>query len=116
MALLSLALSAVTLAVVLAIAVRPQPEPVDNTAAVLGRIDDLQAKIDDLQAEFALVQQNVTDLRSLVEAGGDSGAGNQLVERLDRIEASVAAVGAKVQAICTAIQSSPFAPSGFACP
>jgi type II secretory pathway component PulM len=102
-------LSAITLAVVLAIAVRPAPEPIDNTPAVLQRIDDLQA-------EFALVQQNVTDLRTLVEAGGDPAAGSQMAERLDRIEASVAAVAAKVQAICGAIQSSPFAPSGFACP
>lgn len=106
---LSLLLSAITLAVVLAIAVRPAPEPVDNTPAVLEQIEDLQS-------EMATLQQNVTDLRTLVEAGGDSDAASQIVLRLDRIEGTVAAVGAKIDAICAAIQSSPFAPSGFACP
>jgi cytochrome c556 len=89
--------------------VRPEPEQVDNTPLILGRVQEMQA-------EMAVLQQNVTDLRTLVEAGGDSGAGSQIVERLDRLEATVASVGAKVQAICGAIQSSPFAPSGFACP
>lgn len=106
---LSLLLSAITLAVVVAVAIRPAPEPVDNTPAVLEQIEDLQT-------DMTTLQQNVTDLRTLVEAGGDSDAGSQIVLRLDRIEGSVAAVGAKIDAICNAIRSSPFAPSGFACP
>jgi hypothetical protein len=106
---ISLLISAVTLAVVVAIAVRPEPEQVDNTSSLLGEILTLQQDV-------TVLQQNVTDIRTLVEAGGDSGAGNQIVERLDRIDVTVASIGAKVQAICGAIQSSPFAPSGFACP
>ena len=113
---LSLLLSAITLAVVVASAIRPEAQPVDNTPLILERVQDLQAEMATLQQDLTEVQQNVTDLRTLVEAGGDSDAGSQLVERLDRIEASVNSIGAKVQAICVAIQSSPFAPSGFACP
>jgi ubiquinone biosynthesis protein UbiJ len=102
---LSLLVSAITLAVVLAIAARPTPEQVDNSGAVLSEVRSMQ---DDLAEVRALLEE---------EPGSspDSQLG-QVVERLDRLEASVASVGAKVQAICTAIQSSPFAPSGFACP
>lgn len=99
---LSLLVSVITLAVVLAIAVRPAPEPVDNTPS-------LESAIDDVQTEIA-------ELRTLVERGTGPNVGGDILIRLDRLEASVASVGAKVQAICTAIQSSPFAPSGFACP
>lgn len=102
---LALLVSAITLAVVLAIAARPTPEQVDNSGAVLSEVRSMQ---DDL-----------AEIRALLEEEPGSSPDSQLgpvVERLDRLEVSVASVGAKVQAICTAIQSSPFAPSGFACP
>lgn len=102
---LSLLVSAITLAVVLAIAARPTPEQVDNSGAVL--------------SELSSMQDDLAEIRALLEEEPGSSPDSQLgqvVERLDRLEVSVASVGAKVQAICTAIQSSPFAPSGFACP
>lgn len=98
----ALVLSAITLAVVLVIAARPEPQQVDNTAS--------------LRFAIVNVRDDIAELRRLLEADPGSSPDAQLVERLDRIEASVASVGAKVQAICSAIQSSPFAPSGFACP
>lgn len=101
----SLVLSAITLVVVLMIAFRSAPEQVDNSSSLRSAIED--------------VQSEVAELRTLLEQKPGSSPDSQLgqvVERLDRLEASVASVGAKVQAICTAIQSSPFAPSGFACP
>jgi hypothetical protein len=105
MAQVSLVVSAITLVLVLLIAARPVPEPVDNSQTVV--------------AEVQAVQDQLAELRTLLEAQPSSSPDNQLapvVERLDRLEASVASVGAKIQAICSAIQSSPFAPSGFACP
>lgn len=101
----ALVLSAITLAVVLVIAARPEPQQVDNTAS--------------LRVAIQNVRDDIAELRRLLEADPGSSPDaqlGQLVERLDRLEASVASVGAKVQAICSAIQSSPFAPSGFACP
>jgi hypothetical protein len=102
---LSLIVSLITLAVVLATALRSTPEQVDNSQTVV--------------AEVQVVQEDLAELRALIEqqpaASPDSRLG-QVIERLGRLEASVANVGAKVQAICSAIQSSPFAPSGFACP
>lgn len=105
MAQASLVLSAITLIIVLLIAARPAPEQVDNTSSLRSAIED--------------VQDEIAELRRILEETPGSSPDSQLgqvVERLDRLEASVASVGAKVQAICTAIQSSPFAPSGFACP
>jgi hypothetical protein len=126
---LALALSGITLIVVLIIAARPQPtpaqpvEPADNTAAVM-------AELQDLRVEIATLQQSVVDVQSLVRSvmgqGGGQGGSNQgspapgspdgILPRLDRLEDSLAAVGAKLDAICGAIESSAFAPSGFACP
>lgn len=102
---LSLLVSVITLAIVLAIAVRPAPEQVDNTPSLESAIEDVQTEIAELR----------TILEETPGSSPDSRLG-QVVERLGRLEASVASVGAKLQAICTAIQSSPFAPSGFACP
>ncbi len=128
-ALLSLALSVVTLIIVLLIAVRPAPQtvapprtpaPSDNTAAVI-------AELEDLRVQVTTLQQSVVDTQSLVRAvmarGGGTGQASpvpgspdEVSQRLDRLEASLAAVARKLDAICGAIQSSAFAPSGFACP
>ncbi|MEX2011563.1 MAG: hypothetical protein WEF51_04955 [Chloroflexota bacterium] len=101
----SLVLSAITLVIVVVIAARPVPEQVDNSQRVVSEVRAIQAEL--------------AEIRTLLEQEPESSPDSQLsqvVERLDRLEASVASVGAKVQAICGAIQSSPFAPSGFACP
>jgi hypothetical protein len=99
---LSLLLSALTLAAVLVIAFRPAPEQADFTPG--------------LRADIAQLQQSVDELRLLVEAGAGGGEGTRLAEQLNRMEAALATLDAKVEAICSAIESSPFAPSGFACP
>jgi hypothetical protein len=125
---LALLLSGITLIVVLLIAIRPLPAPVapvptappvDNTAA-------LMAELEDLRVEVATLQQSIVDVQSLVRAviGQDGsnpggpvvGTPDQLTQRLERLESSLSAVGAKLDAICRAIESSAFAPSGFACP
>jgi hypothetical protein len=122
---LALALSAVTLAVVLIIATRPPPEPVqpiepvDNTAA-------LMAELQDLRVDVTTLQQSIVDTQSLVRAVLERGGSNQgspvpgspddLSRQLDRLESSLAAALAKLDAICGAIESSAFAPSGFNCP
>ncbi len=122
---LALALSGITLIVVLIIALRPLPapaeplQPADNTAAVM-------AELQDLRIEVATLQQSVVDVQSLVRAvlgGGGSnpaspapGSPEGILERLDRLETSLASVGAKLDAICGVIESSAFAPSGFTCP
>lgn len=125
---LALVLSGITLIVVLFIAVRPLPAPVapvptappvDNTAA-------LMAELEDLRVEVATLQQSIVDVQSLVRAviGQDGsnpgspvvGAPIQLTQQLERLESSLAAVSAKLDAICGAIESSAFAPSGFTCP
>lgn len=101
----SLVLSAITLVIVVVIAARPVPEPIDNSQRVVSEVRAIQAEL--------------AEIRTLLEQEPGPSPDSQLsqvVERLDRLEASVASVGAKVQAICAAIQSSPFAPSGFACP
>lgn len=116
---LSLLLSAITLAVVLAIALRTIPEPVDDTPVVRAEIEAVGAEIEALRAD-------IDDVRTLLETGADPRAADLLAQRLDRIdaslnrldriEASVANIVAKLDSICAAIRSSPFAPSGFTCP
>lgn len=124
---LALVLSGITLIVVLFIAIRPlpapvapvvTPPPVDNTAAVI-------AQLEDLRVEVGTLQQSIVDVQSLVRAvmgqGGSSPGGpvagtTDLTQRLQRLESSLAAVSAKLDAICGAIESSAFAPSGFDCP
>lgn len=123
---LALALSAVTLALVLFVAVRPTPEPAAPTQPV-APLDTtaLMAELDDLRVDITTLQQSVEDTQSLVRAvldrGGSQGgslpgSSDQLTRQLDRLEASLAAATAKLDAICGAIESSAFAPSGFNCP
>ena len=123
---LALVLSAIALAAVLIIALRPGPAPtepvvpVDNTAAVM-------AELEEMRVEMATLQQSIVDTQSLVRAvlerGGTSpgggaapGSPDEILDRLERLEASLAAATAKLDAICGAIESSAFAPSGFDCP
>jgi hypothetical protein len=122
---LAVALSGITLIVVLIIALRPSPAPAqplppaDNSAAVI-------AELQDIRIEVTTLQQSVVDVQSLVRAvlgGGGSSPGSPapgtpdgILDRLDRLETSLASVGAKLDAICGVIESSAFAPSGFTCP
>jgi hypothetical protein len=126
---LALVLSAVTFAVVLVLALRPTlaPEPAVPEASV-APIDTsgLTAEIEDLRVDITTLQQSVVDTQSLVRAvlerGGSTGGSplpggsDALTRQLDRLEASIAAATAKLDAICGAIESSAFAPSGFNCP
>lgn len=124
---LALAVSAVTLAVVLSVALRPPPEPaatVEPTAPL--DTAPLMAEIEELRVDITTLQQSVVDTQSLVRAvldrGGSTGGspapgGSETLSRqLDRLEISIAAAMAKLDAICGAIESSAFAPSGFDCP
>ena len=123
---LALVLSAITLAVVVFIAVRPQPEPPAVEPVVPIDTAALSAELDDLRVDITTLQQSIVDTQSLVRAvlerSGSSpgtpgpGSSDQLTRQLDRLEASLAAATAKLDAICGAIESSAFAPSGFNCP
>jgi hypothetical protein len=125
----ALVLSAVTLAVVLFVAVRPTPPPEPSVPeASVAPVDTsaLTAEIEDLRVDITTLQQSVVDTQSLVRAvlerGGSTGGSpvpgtsDALTRQLDRLEASITAATAKVDAICGAIESSAFAPSGFNCP
>lgn len=123
---LALVLSAITLAVVLFVAVRPLPDPAAPVQPV-APVDTaaLMAELRDLRVEITTLQQSIVDTQSLVRAvlerGGSQGGGvpgnsDELSQQLDRLEASLAAATATLDAICGAIESSAFAPSGFNCP
>jgi hypothetical protein len=82
-------------------------------------------ELQDLRVDLTTLRQSMVDTQSLVRAvlegggsqgGGAPGTSDQLSQQLDRLEASLAAASAKLDAICGAIESSAFAPSGFACP
>jgi len=123
---LALVLSAITLAVVVLIAVRPLPEPPAVVPVVPVDMAALSAELDELRVDITTLQQSVVDTQSLVRAvlerGGSTGGSpvpgtsDALTRQLDRLEASIAAATAKLDAICGAIESSAFAPSGFNCP
>jgi hypothetical protein len=124
---LALVLSAITLALVLFVAVRPGPEPA-APAQPVAPVDTtvLMAELEDLRVDITTLQQSIVDTQSLVRAvlerggtnqgGGVPGSSEELSQQLDRLEASIAAATAKLDAICGAIESSAFAPSGFNCP
>ena len=124
---LALVLSAITLVVVFVIAVRPPPEPAAPTQPVVPvDMAALSAELEELRVDITTLQQSVVDTQSLVRAvlergaatggGAVPGSSDALTRQLDRIEASIAAATAKLDAICGAIESSAFAPSGFNCP
>ena len=124
---LALVLSAITLVIVLVIAVRPLPEPAAPTQPV-APVDTaaLMVELQELRVDVTTLQQSIVDTQSLVRAvlerggstpgGGVPGSSDELSRQLDRLEASLAAATAKLDAICGAIESSAFAPSGFNCP
>jgi hypothetical protein len=103
----SLALSAMTFVVVLAVATRPAPQSVDPGPA-LGA----------LQAEVSAARADIADLRAIVERPTASATADQLTaiqERLDSLDSAVAAIATKFAALCAAVNASPISPPGGAC-
>jgi hypothetical protein len=104
---ITLALSAITLAIVLAIAIRPAQQAFDPGPAVAA-----------LRTDAAQLRADIAALRAIVERPAPSAGGDQLAAiaaRLDGLDAAVAAIAARFSTLCTAINSSPFSPPGGAC-
>ena len=104
---LSLVLSAITLAIVLSISIRPSQQIWDSSPALAG-----------LRSDAAQVRADIAALRVIVERSIASGSGDQLAAiqaRLDGLDGAVTAIAARFSTLCTAINSSPFSPPGGAC-
>jgi hypothetical protein len=103
----ALLLSAATLAVVISIAVRPAPPSVDPGPA-----------LSELRYDLSEMQANIAALRSIPErplATANLDPLAALQARFDSLDSAVSAIAARFSTLCTAINSSPFAPSGGAC-
>lgn len=117
----NLALSAITLAVVLSVATRPAPQAVDPGAALSGlrsEVSKIRADLAPLRAEITPLRADIAALRESVEqptatANVDQFAAIQA--RLERLESSVGGIATKFTALCNAVNSSPFSPPGGAC-
>jgi prefoldin subunit 5 len=117
---IALLLSAITLAIVLFIAVRPtaaQPDAAALTAIGNLRAENgiLRAEIGSLRAEIGTLRGDIAALRTIVTAALREDSRDDILARLDRLETAVAGIQSTLDRICSAIQSSPFAPSGFSC-
>ena len=103
----SLALSAITLVVVLGVATRPNPASIDPGPALA-----------ELQSELTAARADIADLRAIVERPTASANVDQLTAiqaRLDSLDSAVAAIAAKFAALCAAVNASPISPPGGAC-
>jgi hypothetical protein len=103
----SLALSAITLVVVLAVAIRPTQPSVDPGPALAG-----------LQSDVSAARADIADLRAIVERPTASGNVDQFTAiqaRLDSLDSAVAAIATKFAALCAAVNASPISPPGGAC-
>jgi hypothetical protein len=103
----SLGLSAITLVLVLTVATRPAPQPVDPGPALAG-----------LQSAVSAARSDIVALRAIVERPPSSPNVDQLAAiqaRLDSLAATVGAIATKFAALCTAINASPIGPPGGAC-
>ena len=104
---ISLALSAVTLVVVLSIVMRPTPQLVDPGPALSG-----------LQSGVSAARADIAALRAIVERPTASANVDQFTAiqaRLDSLDSAVTAIATKFAALCTAINASPIGPPGGAC-
>ena len=107
MGVLSLALSAITLVVVLSVAARPAPQSIDPGPA-LGA----------LQSQLSAARTDIAALRTIVDRPTASDSVDRLTAiqaRLDSLDGSVSGIATKLAALCAAINASPFSPSGGAC-
>jgi predicted PurR-regulated permease PerM len=109
MSAIALVLSAVTLVVVLIVAARVVPQATDSGPALSA-----------LQYDMSEMQANIAALRSIAER--PPATPNPITDpiaamqaRFDSLDAAVGAIATKFATLCTAINSSPFAPSGGAC-
>jgi len=107
MSAISLALSAVTLALVLTLVLRPTPQAPDPASSHQG----LVFEISEVKADIAALRDIV--LQSPSTANGDQFAG--IEARLDSLASAVDGIATKFTALCNAVNASPFAPPGGAC-
>jgi hypothetical protein len=104
---ITLVLSAITLAIVLSIAIRPTQ-----------RASDADGALAELRTDAARVRADIAALRAIVErpiASANSDQFAAIQARLDGLDGAVAAIAARFSTLCTAINSSPFSPPGGAC-
>ncbi len=104
---IALILSAITLAIVLSIAIRPAQDASDPGPALA-----------ELRTDAAQVRADIAALRAIVERPIASASGDQFAAiqaRLDGLDGAVGAIAARFSTLCTAINSSPFSPPGGAC-
>lgn len=104
---ISLALSAITLALVLSLVARPTPQAADPASALTG----LAFQVSEVKADIAALRDIV--LRPGATAGVDDFAA--IEARLDSLDSAVGGIATKFTALCNAVNASPFAPPGGAC-
>jgi hypothetical protein len=103
----SLALSAITLLVVLGVATRPTAASTDPGPALAG-----------LQSELTATRVDIADLRVIVErptASANVDTFTAIQARLDSLDSAIAAIATKFAALCAAVNASPISPPGGAC-
>ena len=103
----SLALSAITLVVVLFVATRPAEQSVDSRLTLAG-----------LQSDVSAARADIADLRAILERPTASANVDQFTAiqaRLDSLDSAVAAIATKFAALCSAVNASPISPPGGAC-
>lgn len=104
---ISLVLSAITLAVVLSLAVRSVPPSVDPGPALGG-----------IRSDVSAMRADIAELRALAERPTASASVDQLAgiqARLDSLDGAVGGIATKFAALCNAVNASPFSPPGGAC-
>ena len=107
MSAISLALSAITLVLVLTLVLRPTPQAPDTASAHQGLIFE----VSEVKADIAALRDIVLQPPSTVGTGQHAG----IEARLDSLDSAVGGIAAKFTALCNAVNVSPFAPPGGAC-
>jgi hypothetical protein len=112
---IALVLSTVTLVLVTIVAARPVPAA-DSSAGFNG----LQSSVFEMQSDITAMRADIAALRSIAERPPASASPSTdplaaMQARFDRLDAAVGAIATRFSTLCTALNSSPFAPSGGAC-
>jgi hypothetical protein len=105
---ISLVLSAITLAVVLSVAVRPAP----------AQSVDARPALESLRAGVVQMRADIAALRTIAERPVPAANTEQLTAiqaKLDSLSGVVGEIATKFTALCNAVNSSPFSPPGGAC-